>query len=408
MSELPLAALQGAAATARASSRTVTAPPVRDATESPAQSTQTREPRSGNREAASRDDGERRRAASARDESRDTRKEGTEKGDRAVASEREATSAAPAQRGEEQTGQQASGAARPFASLLAAQLEFNPEDEAGSELAAIPASVQELLSEAPPAVLLPGGNGLPPAALEEAMARHAAPPVATLPTADKPKVADMRPGAAPANTEIATELPVVETAKKITEPAVAPVVDDVRTPAAVAQDARAVLPTIALANGSGNGTLASSATPMTATIEVPLGQPRWAQAFGERVAWMVRDGARLASLRLDPPHLGPVEVRVSVSNGEASLSFVSAHAPVREAIEAALPRLREMLDEQGLGLGNVDVSSRERGDDNQPRRGGGRSNAGGPDVDVEHGDEGESAGAVATVRTRQGLLDRYA
>ena len=48
-----------------------------------------------------------------------------------------------------------------------------------------------------------------------------------------------------------------------------------------------------------------------------------------------------------------------MSDGVTSLSFVSQHGLVREALEAALPRLREMFDQSDISLLNVNVSDRD-------------------------------------------------
>jgi flagellar hook-length control protein FliK len=50
-------------------------------------------------------------------------------------------------------------------------------------------------------------------------------------------------------------------------------------------------------------------------------------------------------------------VRVQLGHDhQTSISFSSPHAQVRDALETAVPRLREMFGESGLTLGNVDVS----------------------------------------------------
>lgn len=89
---------------------------------------------------------------------------------------------------------------------------------------------------------------------------------------------------------------------------------------------------------------------------VPFNQPGWDQALGQNVLWMARNDVQVASMRLNPPHLGPLEVRVSFNQDQANVSFFSHHAVVREALEAALPRLREMFGQGGINLANVDVS----------------------------------------------------
>lgn len=93
-----------------------------------------------------------------------------------------------------------------------------------------------------------------------------------------------------------------------------------------------------------------------APVTVPVSQPNWAQATGERVLWMVHQKLQSAEIQLDPPELGPLQVRVSVHNDQVSVSFVSAHGQVRDALDMQSLRLREMFEAQGLNLVDVDVS----------------------------------------------------
>lgn len=97
-------------------------------------------------------------------------------------------------------------------------------------------------------------------------------------------------------------------------------------------------------------------TPLPA-VAVPVGHAGWDAAFSQRVAWVATNNQQVAQLQLNPPNLGPIEIRISLSSDQANAAFTSPHAAVREAIEAALPRLREMLADNGLSLGNVNVSS---------------------------------------------------
>ena len=77
---------------------------------------------------------------------------------------------------------------------------------------------------------------------------------------------------------------------------------------------------------------------------------------------MVRDGVQSASLKLNPPELGWIEIKVSIVQDQASVHFHSANIHVRDALEAALPRLREQFQEQGLQLTQSDVSSQQQRD----------------------------------------------
>ncbi len=91
-------------------------------------------------------------------------------------------------------------------------------------------------------------------------------------------------------------------------------------------------------------------------LERPVGQPGWNQELGNRIIWMTGKSVDVAEIRLNPPHLGPLEVRINLNQDQASVAFTAQNSVVREAIEAAVPRLREMFSSQQLNLVNVDVS----------------------------------------------------
>lgn len=92
------------------------------------------------------------------------------------------------------------------------------------------------------------------------------------------------------------------------------------------------------------------------SLNVPFNQAGWDKALGERVQWMIGQGIQRANIKLNPAHLGPMEIRIQVQNDQASVQFTSVHGVVRDAVEAALPRLRDMFDNAGVELTDVDVS----------------------------------------------------
>ncbi|MGM0413026.1 MAG: flagellar hook-length control protein FliK, partial [Pseudomonadota bacterium] len=102
------------------------------------------------------------------------------------------------------------------------------------------------------------------------------------------------------------------------------------------------------------GTIANS--PLGASVN---GQG-WNQAVGERVVFMARNGIQRADVRLHPQNLGPLDIRVSVQNDQASVTFNAQNATTREAVEQALPRLRELFEQQGMDLVDVDVSDQQQ------------------------------------------------
>jgi flagellar hook-length control protein FliK len=115
-----------------------------------------------------------------------------------------------------------------------------------------------------------------------------------------------------------------------------------------------------LAPPPGAAALANAAAPeatSTASLAPDVGSSEWGKALGQQIVHMGKAGQPLAELQLNPPGLGPLKVTLSMNDQQMQASFVSAHASVRVAIEAALPQLRSTLADSGISLGNTSVSS---------------------------------------------------
>ena len=144
-------------------------------------------------------------------------------------------------------------------------------------------------------------------------------------------------------------------------------------------------------------------------LPTPPGSPQFAEQLGERIVWMAGQKLDRAQIRLNPAHLGPISVDVSVGDDGASVTFTAHHAATRDALEQALPRLRELFGESGLQLAGADVSGqRDRGGDGWP---GGAPDDARPALIV--GEAKAAAGeetARATERLAEGgrgLIDTY-
>jgi len=146
-------------------------------------------------------------------------------------------------------------------------------------------------------------------------------------------------------------------------------------------------------------------------LQARVGSQAWDQQLGQKVVWMVAGGEQSASLTLNPPDLGPMQVVLNISNEQATASFTSAQPEVRQALEAALPKLREMMSEAGISLGNATVSAGTQDQRDSAaqaasdRHGNGRGGARG-----QGGDGAPDNGAApAPVRQRAlGIVDTFA
>jgi flagellar hook-length control protein FliK len=173
------------------------------------------------------------------------------------------------------------------------------------------------------------------------------------------------------------------------------------------------------ANGIGMAQPTSSSSSLSTTtaqvvvpqaVTVPPGEKGWDQAIGERILWMVGREVQSASVRIRPPNLGPLNIHLSIQNDQASVSFTAQHGIVKEALEAAIPRLREMLAESGIDLADVDVSQRDnstRSELSDPYQ---QQEESGTTVGpAEDGSESEiAAGEPANYYRSDHLLDDYA
>ncbi len=92
-------------------------------------------------------------------------------------------------------------------------------------------------------------------------------------------------------------------------------------------------------------------------IDTPLGQTGWPDEVGQKLTWMIGNNRQLADLVLTPPQLGRVEVSLTMHGDQASAIFTSSNPAVREALEGSLHRLREVLADAGVSLGQAQVGS---------------------------------------------------
>jgi flagellar hook-length control protein FliK len=165
--------------------------------------------------------------------------------------------------------------------------------------------------------------------------------------------------------------------------------------------------TTAMAAGQRLSTLSSSAVPQL-PVATPVGQPGWGSEIGQRVMMMAKGDLREAQLQLHPRSLGPVEVRIVYGHDhQLNVSFTAANPVARDALDAALPRLREMFDQQGLNLANTDISHESFAQQEQRQHAEAHSLAANEAVNGGYDIQVDSGPPPPTVIS-DGLLDAYA
>lgn len=89
----------------------------------------------------------------------------------------------------------------------------------------------------------------------------------------------------------------------------------------------------------------------------------------ERINMMMAKNLKYVDIRLDPPELGKLHIKLSINQDQASVQFTVNNHQTRDIIEQAMPRLREMLQQQGLQLAQSSVQQ-----DNSQQSSGHQSN----------------------------------
>jgi len=106
--------------------------------------------------------------------------------------------------------------------------------------------------------------------------------------------------------------------------------------------------------------LQNTSAAQTQTLQTPFQSPNWGHALSQRVTWMIKDQLQNASITINPPHLGQIEVRLQTNQlAQTSVYFMSNNPEVRQVITENLSTLRELMSQNGLQLGQADVGSRE-------------------------------------------------
>lgn len=142
-------------------------------------------------------------------------------------------------------------------------------------------------------------------------------------------------------------------------------------------------------------------------VHTPANRQAWAEDVGNQVRWMIGRAESKAELVLTPPNIGKLEVSISLNGDQTTAQFVASSQAARDALEQALPRLREILQQSGISLGQADVSTSE--DRGAGRDGGGNGSGqgrhtGGSGTIADAADGGQPA---SWLQQHDGMVDTF-
>ncbi|WP_161554248.1 flagellar hook-length control protein FliK [Stenotrophobium rhamnosiphilum] len=153
-------------------------------------------------------------------------------------------------------------------------------------------------------------------------------------------------------------------------------------------------------------TAVALALPVTAPgvlDELPITNREWPAALGHRLLWAVGEGMQKVEINVTPDDMGPINVQIRIENDKADLRFTATHAMTRDALEASLPRLRDMFSQQGLNLSQAQVFSQTPQDTS-----GRQPDTHQPNPHARNSSEPQDSEQAPPVRWRRGLVDDYA
>jgi flagellar hook-length control protein FliK len=145
---------------------------------------------------------------------------------------------------------------------------------------------------------------------------------------------------------------------------------------------------------------------------VPLNSGNADEALLDNVQWMIGENVRNATLSVTPAGMGQISIKVDMEGEQVSVSIVASQGATREALDAALPRLREQLMLQGHESVRVDIGD-GRSEHSRTNEEGKRfmSNSN-QNATSEEGESDAYAGSEnqqpAHAYVRRGLVDAYA
>lgn len=181
----------------------------------------------------------------------------------------------------------------------------------------------------------------------------------------------------------------------------------------IAADSNTVqLPPVATGNGAPHAATpleTSQASPQRSSVNAHLHSAAWPQQFGDKVVWLAKNDQQSAQLTINPPQLGPIQITLNLNGDQANIAFASPHAEVRQAIESALPQLKEMLSSAGINLGQSNVGanlSQQRPDNPSTDANGAR--LADENAILPANDKAANAAGGAILQRGRGLVDLFA
>jgi flagellar hook-length control protein FliK len=94
----------------------------------------------------------------------------------------------------------------------------------------------------------------------------------------------------------------------------------------------------------------------------------FADAVKDKVMMTINQKLQRFDITLDPPEFGNMQVRVNLQGEQASVNFVVQNQQAKDALEQNMHKLRDMLSEQGVDVGDANVEQQNQQQNNNEQK----------------------------------------
>ena len=110
------------------------------------------------------------------------------------------------------------------------------------------------------------------------------------------------------------------------------------------------------------------------TETIAIYRKDFADAVKDKVMVMINQKIQQVDIQLDPPEMGNIHVRVNLQNEQAAVQFIVQNQQAKDALEQNIGKLRDMLAENGVDVGDANIEQRQAQEQNGNAFNGQRAN----------------------------------
>jgi flagellar hook-length control protein FliK len=165
-------------------------------------------------------------------------------------------------------------------------------------------------------------------------------------------------------------------------------------------------PGTAATSGVGGAAAGANLAPQGNAAALDVRDAAWNEQLSGRIRWLVDRDAGEARIKLHPAELGSLDVKISMRDEQTFVHLAASSAAARDELEQSLPRLRELLAQNGLTLAGASVSGGRQ--EHSPRAYSAHARSVLETQDVTGVTEHDVAGPLHGMRGGDGRIDLYA